>query len=62
MLELVFATALGCILSFLCGAGVVYGRDYLTAPHGEEEKEPDEKELKMRAQWAELLDYDGEEG
>ena len=65
-MAMIFATVMGCILCFMCGAGVVYGREYLLSLSREEkDSEPEElseKELRLQEQWAELLDYRGDAG
>lgn len=57
-MEMVFATIIGCLLSFLCGAGVVYGRDLLK-PTRDLEAAPEDENLK--SQWVKFLNYDGNE-
>ena len=56
-MEMIFAAILGCILSFLCGAGVVYGGVLFS----EKPREPAEieEDAEMNEQWLKLLSYDG---
>ena len=54
---MIIAVMLGLIISFLCGAGVVYGVGRET--NRQEETTPDEE--KVHRQWVEFLNYDGED-
>ena len=61
-MEMFFVTVFACVLCFLCGAAVAYGRDDTKGAIREEndeltEPEPNEREINLREQWAELLDY-----
>ena len=59
-MEVIFATVIGCVLSFLCGAVAVYMRDYFAVPKQEKTAEIPQ-DPKMVKQWESFLNYKGDE-
>ena len=55
----ILAVIFGCLLSFLCGAGVVYAREFLHSESDRHYAEISDDEG-LKTQWEELLSYDGD--
>ena len=58
-MEMIIAVIFGCVLSFLCGAGVVYGREFASLVRRYETQAHQEEEEPLKTQWEDLLNYDG---